>query len=467
MKRTFTGQLMLIISLIFLTLMVLSVATQALYYQSTRSIMEDDLKYAARAAADMTELYSSGAYSSERMLRFQLNYTARATGNDAAVLSSDGTVVACSCGMQSCEPLGTQYDQTVLDKATASGTFFSNLKLGGYAEPRMACVVKGGSFYVAASAAAVQFNDQMGDALRINLVAVLVVMLLSLPLVWIIVQRQTKPIKDMTAAARKLAHGQMDARVPTGGANSLEMDELAVAFNNMAQALQTSELKRQEFVANVSHELKTPMTTISGYMDGMLDGTIPEQDRPRYMAVISEEVKRLSRLVRSMLEISRLQDKGIPPERKKSFDICETVGQVLISFEQKINRKGLDVQVDLPEQGAKVYADPDAITQVVYNLTDNAVKFCPEGGILSFALRQTKQNKYLVSVKNTGPTIPPEELPLVFDRFHKTDKSRSVDRDGVGLGLYIVKTIIGSHEEDIYVTSRDGVTEFSFTLQKG
>ncbi len=185
------------------------------------------------------------------------------------------------------------------------------------------------------------------------------------------------------------------------------------------------------------------------------------------MAVISEEVKRLSRLVRSMLEISRLQDKGIPPERKKSFDICETVGQVLISFEQKINRKGLDVQVDLPEQGAKVYADPDAITQVVYNLTDNAVKFCPEGGVLSFALRQTKQNKYLVSVKNTGPTIPPEELPLVFDRFHKTDKSRSVDRDGVGLGLYIVKTIIGSHEEDIYVTSRDGVTEFSFTLQKG
>ena len=183
MKRTFTGQLMLIISLIFLTLMVLSVATQALYYQSIRSIMEDDLKYAACAAADMTELYSSGAYSSERMLRFQLNYTARATGNDAAVLSSDGTVVACSCGMQSCEHLGTQYDQTVLDKATASGTFFSNLKLGGYAEPRMACVVKGGSFYVAASAAAVQFNDQMGDALRINLVAVLVVMLLSLPLV--------------------------------------------------------------------------------------------------------------------------------------------------------------------------------------------------------------------------------------------------------------------------------------------
>ena len=111
-------------------------------------------------------------------------------------------------------------------------------------------------------------------------------------------------------------------------------------------------------------------------------------------------------------------------------------------------------------------ADPDAITQVVYNLIDNAVKFCPRGGTLGLKIDQTKGGKYLVSVSNTGPTIPAEELPLVFDRFHKTDKSRSVDRDGWGLGLYIVKAIVLSHEEDVYVSSRDGVTEFSFTLPR-
>ena len=155
-----------------------------------------------------------------------------------------------------------------------------------------------------------------------------------------------------------------------------------------------------------------------------------------------------------------------PAERRRTFDLCQTVGEVLLSFEQKINGKKIEVETDLPDQGAKTIADPDSITQVVYNLIDNAVKFCPEQGTLSLRIRETKGNKYLVSIRNTGPTIPADELPLVFDRFHKTDKSRSMDRDGVGLGLYIVKTIILSHEEDIYVTSRDGVTEFSFTLPK-
>ena len=176
--------------------------------------------------------------------------------------------------------------------------------------------------------------------------------------------------------------------------------------------------------------------------------------------------RRLSRLVRSMLEISRIQAQGVPAERKRSFDLCQTVGEVLLSFEQKINGKRLEVETDLPDQGARSYADPDAVTQVVYNLIDNAVKFCPEGGTLGLRITQTKSGKYLVSVRNTGPTIPAEELPLVFERFHKTDKSRSVDRDGWGLGLYIAKTIVLSHEEDIYVTSRDGVTEFSFTMPR-
>ena len=139
---------------------------------------------------------------------------------------------------------------------------------------------------------------------------------------------------------------------------------------------------------------------------------------------------------------------------------------MLLSFEQKINDKHLEVEAELPDQGAKSCADPDAITQVVYNLIDNAVKFCPEHGTLGVRIEQIKTGKYLVAIRNTGPTIPAEELPLVFDRFHKTDKSRSVDRDGWGLGLYIVKTIILGHEEDIYVTSRDGVTEFSFTMPK-
>ena len=205
------------------------------------------------------------------------------------------------------------------------------------------------------------------------------------------------------------------------------------------------------------------MTTISGYIDGILDGTIPEHRRSYYLQIVSDETKRLSRLVRSMLDISQLQDQQMPEEKKMHFDLEEVMGQVLITFEKKITDKRLDVDVDMPEHPVYTIANKDAITQVIYNLLDNAVKFCPDGQLLGLRIREGGSKAY-VSISNQGETIPPEELPLVFDRFHKLDKSRSINRDGWGLGLYIVKTIVCSHGENISVTSRDGKTEFTFTM---
>ena len=463
----------LMICLLFLTLIILSTAAQVLYRKLTVDMLAEDVCASASSAADISVLFGSDDIKDrQQLLCVQLNFTARASGNDTVICDETGTIVACSCGPQTCEHLGYQFDRELLDSASAKGPVFrKDLEIGCYGEKRMAAVSlvqnKTGSVnYVVSSRSSAAVNERLGEAARLNILVVIAVLVLAIPLVWMITQRQMKPIKQMTAAARRMAHGQMDVRVDVDDTDTAELNELAVAFNNMSQALAQSERKRQEFVANVSHELKTPMTTISGYMEGMLDGTIPPEEQPKYMEITAGEVKRLSRLVRSMLEISRIQDQGIPEERKRSFDLCQTVGEVLLSFEQKINGKKLEVETDLPDQGAKAKADPDAITQVVYNLIDNAVKFCPEGGRLGLKIAQTTSGKYLVSVSNTGPTIPADELPLVFDRFHKTDKSRSVDRDGWGLGLYIVKTIILSHEEDIYVTSRDGVTEFSFTLPK-
>ena len=239
----------------------------------------------------------------------------------------------------------------------------------------------------------------------------------------------------------------------------------ALSFNNMASSLQKSEYQRQEFVANVSHELKTPMTTISGYVDGILDGTIPPEKSREYLSLVSGETKRLSRLVRNMLDISRMQEGNgsMPEEKKLRFDVSELAGQVLISFEQTINEKQLEVEVDMPDHPVYTIAVQDQVTQVIYNLIDNAVKFCPTGGTLSLTIREG-DSKIYTSVANQGETIPQEELPLVFDRFHKMDKSRSQNRDGWGLGLYIVKTIVCSHGENISVTSRDGKTEFTFTM---
>jgi signal transduction histidine kinase len=205
------------------------------------------------------------------------------------------------------------------------------------------------------------------------------------------------------------------------------------------------------------------MTTIGGYVDGILDGTIPPEKSRHYLKVVSDETKRLNRLVRSMLDISRLQDQGIPDSQKTHFDLTECVGQVLISFERKILDKKLEVAVQMPEHPVVTFACKDHITQVVYNLLDNGVKFCPEGGDLGLTVRLGSSKVY-VEVSNNGQTIPAEELPLLFDRFHKLDKSRSKNRDGWGLGLYIVKTIICSHGEDISVSSQDGKTAFTFTL---
>ena len=290
----------------------------------------------------------------------------------------------------------------------------------------------------------------------------MLVVLLAVVIMSLVVRHQSKPLRDMAKAAHDFGRGNLDARVQVDMKSSDEIQDLALAFNNMASSLQQSEYQRQEFVANVSHELKTPMTTISGFVDGMLDGTIPPERHKHYMQMVSDETKRLSRLVRSMLDISRLQDQDIPEEKKSRFELQELAGQVLITFEQKIDSKKLNVDVDFPGHPTYTMAGPDYITQVIYNLLDNAVKFCPEGGDLGMKIR-TGNTKLYVSISNSGETIPPNELPLVFDRFHKLDKSRSM-KEGWGLGLYIVKTIIGRHGEDISVTSQNGITTFTFTL---
>ena len=466
MRSTFAKQLFLALILLLVAVLLVSVSFQLLFSRYMIFSIRSDLTETAQAMADMASVLSEDNYTSQSLLHIELNFASRTTGDDVLLLTADGFVAACSDGLQYCPHLGAQL------APTASTKELTKAVCALYGEQRLAACVPiegyGGMTigYVLTSCGYGDLYRVMENAVRINLLTVLVLLPLTALAVYLLGKKQTRPMKQMAEAARRLGRGQTDVRVPTGESNSAELDELAVAFNNMAQALSASETKRQEFVANVSHELKTPMTTISGYMDGMLDGTIPPEQHPKYMALISGEVKRLSRLVRSMLEVSRLQDKGIPVEKMKSFDICETMGLALITFEQKINNKHLNVDVDFPDLGAMALADPDAITQVVYNLIDNAVKFCDEQGTLRLAVKQTSGAKLLISVSNTGPTIPPEELPLVFDRFHKTDKSRSVDRDGVGLGLYIVKTIICSHEEDIFVTSQDGVTEFSFTLRR-
>ena len=272
--------------------------------------------------------------------------------------------------------------------------------------------------------------------------------------------RQIRPLQEMVAATRAYAEGNFDVRMTDDAARGDEIGELARSFNAMADSLAQTERQRRDFIANVSHELKTPMTTIAGYTDGILDGTIPPEKEKHYLQIISDESRRLSRLVRRMLDISQIQGREL---RSASFDVCESMRIALLSMEQKITDRGLDVEAEIPEDPIIVQGDKTLITQVIYNLLENAAKFAVTDSALHLSLR-VSDTKVVVSVQNQGSTIPPEEIPLLFERFHKTDKSRSVDKDGYGLGLYVVKTILDQHQEKIIVTSEAGLTTFAFTL---
>ena len=349
-------------------------------------------------------------------------------------------------------------------------TYAGNSTLGIYSHPRFVVAIPARSTdsgeVLVGPVLAVMESAPMMEMWRaflgIFLLTAITVLIIAFMATAAIVGQQTKPIKDMAIAARNFAEGNFDARVRDTGRDD-EIGELTEAFNAMADSLQKTEQQRREFIANISHELKTPMTTIAGYADGILDGVISPEEERQYLSIISAESRRLSRLVRRMLDVSQLQSMDLI-KQKKPFDLSESMRRVLVSMEKKITDRGLDVDVEIPEDPVIVLGDNDLLTQVVYNLLENAAKFAYQGSTLFLGLTRQGE-KAVVTVRNTGDTIPPEELPLLFERFHKTDKSRSEDKDGVGLGLYIVRTILEQHREKITVSSQDGVTTFTFTVQ--
>lgn len=302
------------------------------------------------------------------------------------------------------------------------------------------------------------------DIFRIFIYSAVLILAFASAAVYFVTARLVRPLKEMSRAVKSFANGDFSARVPVRDKD--EVGELAAAFNNMADSLSSLEDMRRSFVANVSHELKTPMTTISGFIDGILDGTIPPERQSHYLNIVSDEVKRLSRLVHSLLDIARLEA-GEMKINMAQFELTEIISRVIIGFEYQLESKKLDVRGFDANHKIMVYSDPDTVHRVVYNLFENAVKFAGEGGFIEISLAENGKRVY-VSVKNSGMGIPEKDLPHVFERFYKTDKSRSQDKKGVGLGLYIVKSMLNRMGEDIVVRSAEGqFCEFMFTLRKG
>ncbi len=275
--------------------------------------------------------------------------------------------------------------------------------------------------------------------------------------------REVKPLNELVEAAQRFGQGDLTTRIVGYENRNDEIGALTREFNLMAEALSQAEDQRTAFINNVSHELKTPMTSISGFVEGLLDGTVPPHKREKSLQIVLTEIRRLSRLVQQMLDLSRLDSNQKEILTEEEFDLIDLLAQVIIGLEGKIVGRGLDVDVDIPDGELMVWGNRDSITQVCYNLLDNAIKFAADASVITVSVLK-KDRKAHVSVKNLGEVIEEEELPKLFQRFHKRDYSRSSHPDGLGLGLYIVKSILGALREDITVTSVEGETKFTFTL---
>ncbi len=451
--------------IVLLTLALLGVSFFALSYAYAVDERSGEMKERAELVADMVETYVTGG--SVRDMEELAGVAASMADVDFLICDAGGNVLLTTDASLTGRVL--KLPAKITGQILAGEEYVDHSTLGSVYEKKQFAV--GVPIRVANLPAGIVLAVTDTASLltvwraffAVFMMTTVIVLLLSFAASAWVSTRQSRPIREMAQATRLFADGNFDVRMHDYGAG--EIGELAASFNSMAESLKETERQRREFIANVSHELKTPMTTIAGYTDGILDGTIPRENADEYLRIISDESRRLSRLVRRMLDISQLQTMELVRERAP-FDVCESMRRVLISLEKKITDRGLDVEADIPDESVTVMGDNDLITQVIYNLLENAAKFARNGSTLYLGLG-VANGKAIVTVRNEGETIPAEEIPLLFERFHKSDKSRSADKDGVGLGLYIVKTILTQHKEHIAVSSEDGITTFAFTLSLG
>ncbi|MBQ7359477.1 MAG: ATP-binding protein [Lachnospiraceae bacterium] len=297
--------------------------------------------------------------------------------------------------------------------------------------------------------------------MNISYITLVVLILLSLIILIFFSELVYKPLKKITYAAEQYAEGNMHYEFQVYSED--EIGYLAACLSFMASEIAKAEDNQKKFVANVSHDFRSPLTSIRGYLEAMLDGTIPPELHEKYLQIVLNETERLTKLTNSLLTLNNLNTKGMLLE-KSEFDINQIIRSTAASFEGTCHRKNIAIELILTGETLFVNADMGKIQQVLYNLLDNAIKFSHQNSVIKIETSE-KKNKIFVSVKDSGIGIPKDDLKNIWDRFYKSDLSRGKDKKGTGLGLSIAKEIIASHGEHINVVSTEGVgTEFIFSL---
>lgn len=416
-------------------------------------------------------------FPNENMLQYyipaQIDKIARQLNFFIYLFDEEGQCLICS------QNTGQQADDLTLNSEMRSvmekeGTYLTDRAAGKFdrsiAEP-MLCrgttitlTENGGTktYYLFSSSYTRPMDAYTSDLVIVGIILIVGLLLVSSALILYSIHVRSKQLDRLLASMKQYAQGDYSQPLSPEKYAGTELEEIAVLAETLGSQAQRAEESSRQFVSNVSHELRTPMTIISGFVEGILDGTIAKNKRMEYLSIVSQEVQRLKMLVTSMLNLTKF-DTGTIQLNYRMFTLNDTAFRTVLMFENRLEKRNITIE-GLDSPPVRACADPDLIGQVVYNLVENAVKFVNDGGTITFTFAD-EDNEWVFAIRNTGNGISKEELPKIFERFYKSDFSRSQDKTGLGLGLDITRRIIHLHHAQILVRSEEHVyTEFEVRL---
>jgi signal transduction histidine kinase len=466
MKRTLYLKFILgyvifgLFSFLTVTLFVPKITRDYLISQKAQSLYSE--------ASLIADTYAKGLYSSTTSLEtvtLQLDALSVYMNTEIRIISPGGVVLLDTAQAEPGPEPGMIAD---FDPSIGGGSYYlTGDFFGSFDEEVLSVICPITSDYLTKGYVTIHYSldeieAQVNSLLGISYITLVIMFLLSLIILIFFTRIVYVPLRKITKGAEKYAEGNYHYEVNVESRD--EMGYLAAALNYMSGKIADAEDDQKKFIANVSHDFRSPLTSIKGYLEAMIDGTIPPEMHQKYLGIVLNETDRLTKLTNGLLTLNNLNTKGMHLDLS-DFDINEVVRKVAETFEGTCRKKSIAIELVLMGDELFVHADKGRIEQIVYNLTDNAVKFSHHDSVIKIETAE-KKNKIYVSVKDTGVGIPPEDISLIFNRFYKSDSSRGKDKKGTGLGLSIVKEILTAHSENINVISTPGEgSEFIFSLQ--
>lgn len=466
MFKSFSGRFFAIytVATVVLFILLFSVFSQMM----TRYFVESKYDAMIQESKSISEQYIETYYMyriTDVSFRYYLQTLSRHLGLRIFAITSDGLIYRDSNDSGSLE--GTRLENELVTKvlsnqvATATGSFYDMFDKQ-VITAGVPVIVEGEVVGAILMHSPYPLLKRDIDYIyRLTLMSLLVILAMTFASTYLFSRSVSKTFEEFSNTARSIANGDFSSRVHV--LQEGETGELAKNMNYMAQELEKLEDMRKDFIANISHDFRSPLTSIRGFVQAILDGTIPQEKESKYLNIVLDETDRLTKLTNDILMLTKMENNNMPLELS-DFDIHTVIRKVLLQFEQKIISKNIDLTFLIERPEIITRGDVNQIQRVVSNLVDNALKFCSTDDAITIETSIVR-NKVEVSIKDSGPGISEDDIKFIWDRFHKADRSRGKDKKGIGLGLSIVREIIRAHDESINVYSQEGKgTKFVFTL---